>query len=66
MRSELVFAANDQVVNRFKLCQLVSRSARIMHKSTISIHQTINEVLVLMGETQLEPSVAPAPLPETV
>lgn len=45
MRSELVYRANDKVINRFQLCCLTSSSARRMARSTVGMHITINEAL---------------------
>lgn len=45
MRSELVFRANDKVVNRFELCHLASSSARTMVRSSQGMHLTINQAL---------------------
>jgi hypothetical protein len=56
MRSTLVSAANHQVRNRFLLCQMVSEATRNLHRASAPVHQTINDVLVLIGNGKLEHS----------
>jgi hypothetical protein len=56
MRSTLVSAANHQVPNRFLLCQMISEATRNLHRSSAPIHQTINDVLILIGNGKLERS----------
>ncbi|HUS19603.1 MAG TPA: hypothetical protein VMZ25_08125 [Terriglobales bacterium] len=50
MRSELVFVANGNVDNRFKLCHLVRVASRRFHKAGDPIQSTINKVLSLVTE----------------
>jgi len=50
MRSDLVFRANDKVINRFELCRLASSSARTMVRSSVGMHLTINQALEAIGE----------------
>jgi hypothetical protein len=57
MRSELVFRANDKVVNRFELCRLASSSARTMIRSSVGMHLTINQALEAIG-AQSVPTIA--------
>jgi hypothetical protein len=45
MRSDLVFAALNQVSNRYQLCQLASKATRKLHKPNTRLQDTTNEVL---------------------
>ncbi len=54
MRSNLVSIANHQVRNRFLLCQMTSEATRSLHRTSTSVHQTINDVLTLIGDGKLE------------
>jgi hypothetical protein len=67
MRSDLVFRANAKIINRFELCHLASRSARTLSRSSIAMHDSINEALTVIctGDHQVVLVVAetPAPLP---
>jgi hypothetical protein len=55
MRSDLVFRANDKVVNRFELCRLASSSARTMVRSSVGMHLTINQALEAIGDQSASP-----------
>jgi hypothetical protein len=46
MRSDLIFGALAHVRNRYELCQLASKATRKLHKPTIRLQDTTNEVLV--------------------
>lgn len=48
MRSDLVFRANAKIVNRFELCHLAARSARTLSRSSIAMHESINEALTVI------------------
>jgi len=56
MRSELVYRATDKVQNRFQLCQLASRSARSMNRSSVGMQFTINQAFEAIG-AQSAPSI---------
>ena len=60
MRSDLIFGALPHVPNRYKLCQLVSKATRKLHKPNTRLQDTTNEVLVRFHTTN--PS-APAETP---
>lgn len=60
MRSELVYRANDKVSNRFQLCHLASSSARSMTRSSVSMHESINQAFQAISG-HLAPFAAPAP-----
>ena len=49
MRSSLVFRAQEKVVNRFELCLLVSRSARVMNNTSTQMHDVINNAFSVIG-----------------
>ena len=61
MRSELVYRASDKVQNRFQLCQLASRSARSMNRSSVGMQLTINQAFEAIG-AQSVPSIKKPPL----
>jgi hypothetical protein len=46
MRSELVFAANTYVPNRFLLTGLASKAVRKLHRPNTRMQNTANDVLV--------------------
>ncbi len=45
MRSELIFGALAREKNRYQLCQLTSLATRKLHRSTIRVEDTTNDVL---------------------
>jgi len=60
MRSELVFRANDKVINRFELCHLASSSARTMVRSSVGMHLTINQAFeAISGQSPARPAEMP-------
>jgi hypothetical protein len=46
MRSDLIFGALSHIRNRYELCQLASKATRKLHRPTIRLQDTANEVLV--------------------
>lgn len=50
MRSDLIYDALDTVTNRYLLCQLVSKATRKFHKPNTRIQETMNNVLVRVGD----------------
>lgn len=50
MRSDLIYEALDTVNNRYLLCQLVSKATRKFHKPNTRIQETMNDVLVRVGD----------------
>jgi hypothetical protein len=46
MRSQLIFGALTHVKNRYELCQLASKAARMLHKPNTRLQDTMNEVLI--------------------
>jgi hypothetical protein len=55
MRSDLVFDANDQVINRFQLCQMIAQSARRLSARSGSMSHNINHALALVGGKPVPP-----------
>lgn len=50
MRSALVFTATSRVSNPFLLCHFVRLATRAFHKDGVAVPETINKVLLAMGE----------------
>lgn len=50
MRSNLIYDALDTVSNRYLLCQLISKATRQFHKPNTRIQETMNDVLVRVGD----------------
>jgi hypothetical protein len=46
MRSDLIFGAQAHIKNRYQLCQLTSLATRKLHRPTIRVQDTTNDVLV--------------------
>ena len=49
MRSDQIHRALAQGINRFEVCQLVSKGVRVMHKSGLRFEDSINDVLQYIG-----------------
>lgn len=45
MRSAETFRSLERISNRFMLCQVISQSVRVMHKSGSSIEESVSEAL---------------------
>jgi hypothetical protein len=52
MRSDLIYDALDTVNNRYLLCQLVSKAPRKFHRPATRIQETMNDVLVRVGDAR--------------
>jgi hypothetical protein len=52
MRSNLIYDALETVENRYLLCQLVSKATRQFHKPNTRIQETMNDVLVRVGDAK--------------
>ena len=50
MRSDLIYEALDTVNNRYLLCQLISKATRKFHRPTTRVQDTMNDVLVRVGD----------------
>jgi hypothetical protein len=46
----LIYDALDTVRNRYLLCQLISKATRKFHKPNTRVQETMNDVLVLVGQ----------------
>ncbi len=64
MRSDLIYDALDTVRNRYLLCQLISKATRKFHKPNTRVQETMNDVLVLVGEAGEAHDVLNAPTDE--
>lgn len=60
MRSDLIYEALDTVNNRYLLCQLVSKATRKFHKPNTRIQETMNDVLVRVGDAQAQEVISPS------
>jgi hypothetical protein len=49
MRSDLIHSALAKGMNRFEVCQLVSKGVRATHKTGSRFEDSINDVLQYMG-----------------
>ena len=62
MRSDQIHRALSQGVNRFELCQLVSKGVKITHKTGSRFEDTINGMLDFVGThspaVELHPAIA--------
>jgi len=61
MRSQKIHCVLAQGMNRFEVCQLVSKGVRATHKSGSRFQDSINDVLQYLGtHTQSPESMRPA------
>ncbi|MDR3793307.1 MAG: hypothetical protein P4L03_07995 [Terracidiphilus sp.] len=49
MRSDKIHCAIARGMNRYEICQLVSKGVRVMHKSGSRYEDSINDVLEYLG-----------------
>jgi hypothetical protein len=49
MRSDLIHSALAKGMNRFEVCQLVSKGVRVTHRTGGRFEDSINDVLQYMG-----------------
>lgn len=62
MRSEQIHRALAQGINRFEVCQLVSKGVKVTHKTGSRFEDTINDALDYLGNhKQEQESMHPAP-----
>jgi uncharacterized protein YoaH (UPF0181 family) len=60
MRSQKIHCVLAQGMNRFEVCQLVSKGVRATHKSGSRFQDSINDVLQYLGtHTQTQGSIHP-------
>ena len=61
MRSKRIHCVLAQGINRFEVCQLVSKGVRATHKSGSRFQDSINDVLQYLGtHAQKQESMHPA------
>ncbi len=62
MRSNQIHRALSQGINRFEVCQLVSKGVKLTHKTGSRFEDSINDVLDYLGThkpaTELHPAIA--------
>ena len=62
MRSDQIHRALSKGINRFEVCQLVSKGVKITHKTGSRFEDSINDVLDYLGthkpSIQLHPAIA--------
>jgi hypothetical protein len=63
MRSQLVFAANLELANRFLLATIAMRATRKLHINSTPTEQTLNRVLTEIGKGRFADAEVPE-LPE--
>jgi len=65
MRSAETFRSLDQISNRFMLCQVISQSVRLIHKSGFPIQESVSEALrgIQVGKIWGVSRFAERPLP---
>lgn len=61
MRSDLIYDALDTVRNRYLLCQLISKATRKFHKPNTRVQDTMNDVLVRVGNANESDDVIETP-----
>lgn len=49
MRSDQIHQALSQGINRFEVCQLVSKGVKVTHKTGSRFEDSINDVLEYLG-----------------
>jgi hypothetical protein len=55
MRSDQIHRALAQGINRFEVCQLVSKGVKATHKTGARFEDSINDVLQYIGTHESEP-----------
>ena len=60
MRSNQIHKALAQGINRFEVCQLVSKGVRITHKTGSRFEDSINDVLQHLGTHKPSQGMHPA------
>lgn len=57
MRSDQIHRALARGINRFEVCQLVSKGVRLTHKTGSRFEDSINDVLQHIGARTSEPEI---------
>ena len=55
MRSDQIHRALEQGINRFEICQIVSKGLRLTHKTGSRFEDSINDVLQYIGTHKSTP-----------
>lgn len=65
MRSAETFRSLEQISNRFMLCQVISQSVRLIHKSGFPIQDSVSEALrgIEVGHIRGVSRLAERPVP---
>lgn len=63
MRSKQVHQALLQVPNRYALCQTISRSARLLHKTGNPIDGSLNTALEVLSQSSQSSAALPPAAP---
>jgi hypothetical protein len=67
MRSNQIHRALAQGINRFEVCQLVSKGVKATHKTGARFEDSINDVLQYLGtHAAMKENLHPAILPASV
>lgn len=61
MRSDQIHRALAQGMNRFEVCQLVSKGVRVSHKTGSRFEDTINDTLEYLGNHKSDRDAMYAP-----
>ncbi len=62
MRSDQIHRALAQGINRFEVCQLVSKGVKLTHKTGTRFEDTINDALEYLGNHKQQDTHGPAAL----
>jgi hypothetical protein len=57
MRSDQIHRALAQGINRFEVCQLVSKGVKLTHKTGARFEDTINDTLEHLGTHKQQPKL---------
>ena len=60
MRSDQIHRALSRNINRFEVCQLVSKGVRATHKVGSRFEDTINDALDYLGKQEPRPEPLPS------
>jgi hypothetical protein len=63
MRSDQIHRALSQGINRFEVCQLVSKGVKATHKTGSRFEDSINDVLTYLGAHERTQASLHAPVP---
>ena len=58
MRSEAIFRAKETVENKYRLCQLASKTTRLIHIPSRNTQETINSAFERIADSKESPVAA--------